>query len=301
VQTLESLNAPHTAAGLGGTYALSFGTPFLSQTYFGKPLFPSAYYLFDKMRNMPPFDTHSISAETRADILAYILQANDFPAGHAELKPDPELMKQMMLQEPGFERMFNGKDLTGIKVVYGPDCAPGPEGCGKTDTSSVLRVENGKLVCDCNIHGFWYTEKKYKDFDFRFEFRFVKPADWDDGQDDELYFGGGGVLIFIHDDYKVFPDSIEVELRWHDLGDIFALRPTQKVAWTYDHAAKARAGRAPWQWNEMRVVSKGKRVDSYLNGVLISTITDHNLPAGHLGFQLEGAATEWRNVRVRGE
>jgi hypothetical protein len=34
---------------------------------------------------------------------------------------------------------------------------------------------------------------------------------------------------------------------------------------------------------------------------LVSTITDHAFPAGNLGFQLEGAAAEWRNVRVRAE
>src|SRR5207248_435870 len=104
VQTLESLNAPHTAAGLGGAYALSFGAPFLNRIYHGGAVFPSVYYLFDKTRNMPAFDTKSITADTRADIIAYILKQNEFPAGSEELRPDPEQMKQMMLQEPGFER-----------------------------------------------------------------------------------------------------------------------------------------------------------------------------------------------------
>jgi mono/diheme cytochrome c family protein len=302
VQKLEQLNAPHTPTNIGGAFAASFGAPFLQRIYHGKPAYPNVYYLFDKLRNMPAFNTRSISAETRADIIAHILKQNDFPSGAEELRPEPELMKQMMLAEPGFERMFNGRDLTGIKVVYGPDCHdPAPKGCGKTDLAgSSLRVENGSLVCDCNIHGFWYTDKKYKDFDFRFEFRFRKPVDWGEGEDDELYFGGGGVLAFISN-MTNFPLSLEIELRWHDLGDIFPISQTAKATWKFDHDAKVRAGKSPWTWNEMRVVSKGKRVDSYLNGVLVSTVSDHDFQAGHLGFQLEGAATEWRNVRVRGE
>src|SRR5262249_25957045 len=101
-QTIQDLNAPHTTKALGGAFALSFGTPFLERISHDKPVFPSVYYLYDKLRNMPAFDTHSISSETRADIIAYILKMNDFPAGTEELRPDPEAMKQMMLQEPGF-------------------------------------------------------------------------------------------------------------------------------------------------------------------------------------------------------
>lgn len=97
------------------------------------------------------------------------------------------------------------------------------------------------------------------------------------------------------------PKSLEVELRWLDLGDIFPLSQTMKADFKFDHAAKVRAGRGPFEWNDVRIVSKGTQVDTYLNGTLISTVTSHTFPAGHLGMQLEGAATEWRNIRVRAD
>jgi hypothetical protein len=291
-QTLDQVNK----AGLPS----SFAAPFLQRFYYGKELYPSVYYLYAKMQSMPAFDTHSVTQQQRADIIAHILQANGFPAGQEELHPEPELMKQMMLNEPGFERIFNGKDFTGIKFNVGPNCQPAPKGCGKTEPSGVIRIgENGTLYCECNIHSYWYTEKKYKNFDLRFQHRFVKPVDWTSADDDELYFGGGGFLIFIHDNYSVWPKSIEVEGRWHDMFDIFFIGGKQGK-FTYDHDAKVKAQRSPWEWNDVRIVSKDGRVDSYMNGQLISTITEHDdYPEGHIGFQMEGSATEWRNLRVR--
>jgi mono/diheme cytochrome c family protein len=297
-QKLETLNKPHMGFELNGAMALSFGTPFLDRIYLGQPVYPSVFYLYEKMQAMPAFNTQSITQQMRADIIAHILKQNDFPAGNEELRPDPEAMKQMMLNERGFERLFNGKDFAGMKWLLGDACDAPPNGCGKTDPSIVARVEDGKIVCACNIHGYWYSEKTYKDFDLRLQQRFIKPAEWSDSEDDELFFPGGGILLFIYGGDKVWPKTIEVELRWHDLGDIFPFAG-KNIKFTYDHAAKVRAARSPWVWHEIRVVSKNGRVDSYLNGQLISTITEHDFPAGYVGMQVEGTPTEWRNIRIK--
>jgi mono/diheme cytochrome c family protein len=296
-QKLETLNSPHTDMALNGAMALSFGTPFLQRIYLGQPVYPSVFYLYEKMQAMPAFDTLSITQQTRADIIAYILKQNDFPPGHEELRPNPESMKQMMLTEPGFERLFNGKDLSGMNWVLGSECDAAPKGCGKSDPSIVAHVEDGKIVCTCNVHGYWYSEKKYQDFDLRLQQRFIKPAEWSDSEDDELYFPGGGVLLFIYGEHKVWPKTVEIELRWHDLGDVFPF--AGKVKFTYDHAAKVRAARSPWVWHDIRIVSKNGRVESYFNGQLVSTITEHDFPAGYIGMQVEGTPTEWRNIRVK--
>jgi hypothetical protein len=93
--------------------------------------------------------------------------------------------------------------------------------------------------------------------------------------------GGGGFLLLIHDDYRVWPKSIEGEGRWRDMMDIFFIGGG-KAKFTYDNSAKIRAARSRWEWND-------------------STITEHNYQAGHIGMQMEGSATEWRNIRVRAE
>jgi hypothetical protein len=59
--------------------------------------------------------------------------------------------------EPGFTTLFNGKDLSGWKLVE-------PEGRGYI-------VENGLLECPADGGGNLFTEKEYANFVFRFEFK----------------------------------------------------------------------------------------------------------------------------------
>lgn len=55
--------------------------------------------LLDRMRNTMPLNKpKSLSRQTNADILAYILNANHFPAGNDELPIDGEMLKQIRIQ-----------------------------------------------------------------------------------------------------------------------------------------------------------------------------------------------------------
>jgi mono/diheme cytochrome c family protein len=54
--------------------------------------------LFDRMRqSMPQDDPGSLSRQINADILAYMLKANGFPAGKTELEKDSEVLRQIKL------------------------------------------------------------------------------------------------------------------------------------------------------------------------------------------------------------
>ena len=55
--------------------------------------------LFDKMkRTMPRDDPGTISLPQNADILAYMLKFNGFPAGKAELPADPSLLTDTLFE-----------------------------------------------------------------------------------------------------------------------------------------------------------------------------------------------------------
>ena len=47
-------------------------------------------------------------------------------------------------------------------------------------------------------------------------------------------------------------------------------------------------------------MSKNGQVQSYLNGVLVNTVTEHPFKEpGHIGFQSEGAEVFYRDIEVR--
>jgi hypothetical protein len=57
---------------------------------------------FEMVRDtMPPRDERSLPDEVYLDILTFILRANKVPVGSQELKPDPEILKQIKIAEPG--------------------------------------------------------------------------------------------------------------------------------------------------------------------------------------------------------
>ncbi len=278
----------------------SLASPFLGRVYHGKMLYPTVYHLYIKLQSMPAFGTESITNHTRADIIAHILERNGFPAGPTELRPDVDLMGQMMLNEPGFEHIFNGKDFTNLKFVLGTGCGPEPGGCARTDPGDTLQVlPGGRLYCKCEVHGYWYyAPRTLLNFTVRFQHKFIKPEGW--VGDEDIYMGGGGWLMFIQpENMRGFGKSIEIEGRVRDMADIFFLGGG-KGTFTYDHDAKTKAVK-PFDWNDIEIVSKDGQVKTYINGALSSTITQHDYPAGYFGMQVEGSPTEWRNIRLRVE
>jgi mono/diheme cytochrome c family protein len=59
----------------------------------------SAGELLDRMRNTMPLNKpKSLSRQTNADILAYILSVNRFPSGKADLPTDGEMLKQIRIE-----------------------------------------------------------------------------------------------------------------------------------------------------------------------------------------------------------
>src|SRR5207247_7869983 len=68
--------------------------------------------------------TRDWSSDVCSSDLAYFLKVYGAPAGSEELHSSINAMKSMALNEPGFEKVFNGKDFTGIKFVVGANCAP---------------------------------------------------------------------------------------------------------------------------------------------------------------------------------
>src|SRR5438132_10582716 len=80
-----------------------------------------------------------------------------------------------MTMEKGYQRLFNGTDLTGWAFVLGANCPPKTEqGCAQTSPGSTFTVSNGILHDTGTPHGYMYPKKKFgPNFTLRAEYRYM--------------------------------------------------------------------------------------------------------------------------------
>jgi mono/diheme cytochrome c family protein len=244
---------------------------------------------------MPGYDAYGLSPGTYADIVAYVLRANGLPAGTHDLQPDVESMHAMPIVEPGFTKLFNGRDLSGWKAMLGHNCAAPPDGCGSANPAPTFTVQSNSIHVSGKPLGYLYTEKKYLNFSLRMDYRYTQlpgvPIS-------EPFLGNSGWLLFIQKN-QVWPKMIEIQGMEATVMDVLPVDASAKF--TVDPAARKLALR-PLQWNSIEIVSEGGRVEAYLNGVRISEITEHEFKApGYIGLQSEGGQISFRNIRIREE
>src|SRR5437660_12879939 len=97
--------------------------------------------------------------------------------------------------DKGFKDLFNGKDLTGWKYI--------PEKAAKTYT-----VVDDYIKVSGQPAGYFYTDKSFKNYVLKFDWRYKRPANL---EDDKKFEGNSGCLIHITGAHKVWPTSLEVQ------------------------------------------------------------------------------------------
>ena len=195
----------------------------------------------------------------------------------------------MLAAESGFTTLFNGKDLTGWKLV-------GKEGRGYV-------VENGLLECPSDGGGNLFTEKEYANFVFRFEFKLEEGSN-----------NGIGIRAPYEGDAAY--QGMEIQILDHDAPMYRGkLHPAQYHGSIYD-VVPAKTGflKPTGQWNSEEIAANGRQIKVTLNGHVIvdanlDSITDPAVlkkhpglarSSGHVGFLGHGPARVWfRNVRIK--
>lgn len=252
--------------------------------------------LYNKIhRTQPAYDVAGLSSQTYLDIIAFLLKQNGLPGGNQELTADLSQMRNMTL-ESGFERLFNGKDLTGWGFVVGANCVPRPDGCGDNRPGTTFKVEKGTVFNTGTPHGYMYTQKKYWNFTLRFEY-LLEPYEGLESDDD--LFTNTGYFLFVTQ-HDVWPATLEIQGK-NDFEMSLALGAAEST-FEFDDAARVRARKPSGQWNAVQIVSKDGQVWNYLNGTLITHVTKHPFTeAGHIAFQVESGPVRWRNIRIKAE
>lgn len=215
-----------------------------------------------------------------------------YPAGQIELQAHstPLYFRNVFIRElPADEQLFsgplfNGKDLTGWQ---------GPEGAPRG-----WQADNGVLFTNSKSGGYIYTDKEYSDFELELEFRLPENGNSGVGirsplKGDPAY---SGMEIQVLDDYG---DKYTELQPWQYTGSIYAVKAPSK-----------RVTKKANEWQTMKIVCKGPKVDVYVNGeqTIDANLIDHmdqepSHPGlknrkGYIGFQNHSTKIEYRNIRL---
>ena len=199
------------------------------------------------------------------------LQDHGYPAWFRNVK-----IKELPAKETE-EVLFNGKDLTGW-VNYG--------------TELWYVDEEGNLVCESGPdkgYGYFATEKYYNDFDLSLEFK--QEAN-----------GNSGVFIrSTVDGTTVSGWQVEVAQTGHDTGGIYE---SYGRGWLIQIPDEKEDILKEGEWNTMRILCQGDRVQTWLNGEPMVDLTDAKIGAGNGRIALQihdggGIKVRWRNLKVK--
>jgi hypothetical protein len=177
--------------------------------------------------------------------------------------------------ERPFISLFDGKTLNG----WVPQ---------RTDRFS---VRDGVLVNDGGT-GWLRSEKSYRDFEFRAEYRVIKP-----GSDSGIFFRSSA-------------ESLKREPHWPARGYQLQVVDAQGHCMLFGHglapprferntdALKA-ATKDAKQWQKLRLKVVGSRAEVAFNDVVVTTSDAIRAPEGHIGLQGENGHIEWRALKIR--
>ncbi|TFW34932.1 3-keto-disaccharide hydrolase [Massilia horti] len=184
--------------------------------------------------------------------------------------------------------LFNGQDFKDFDLVTTPVAAP----------ESVYSMQpNGVIAVAGKPSGYFATRESYADYKLHVEWRWSgKP-------------GNSGFLLHVASGPKdgVWPLSQQVQTKHGFVGDLLPMAGASFVeplttapgAYPKIKAKMAADSEKPaGEWNVVDVLARDGVIEVTVNGVLQNRVTGANPREGKIGFQLEGAPYELRNVTI---
>ncbi|QDT19470.1 DUF1080 domain-containing protein [Gimesia chilikensis] len=192
--------------------------------------------------------------------------------------------------ETGWVELFNGKNL---------------EGWTQHNGTATYKVEDGTIVgttSEGSPNSFMCTKKNYGDFELEFE---VKVAD-------ELNSGCQIRSQQKDGDGRVNGPQVEIEASGKngaEAGYVYG-EATGRGWLTPEDRLKPHKNMKDGEWNKFRIVAKGPRIQTWINGKQIEDLTDEAIykthPTGFIGLQVHGIkkgtgpySVAWKNIRIK--
>jgi hypothetical protein len=178
-------------------------------------------------------------------------------------------------KEAGFHSLFNCKDLTGWKLIVQ----------GKADPTRTFTVKDGVIDVSGHPNGYFYTDKSYKNYILRFEWRYPEKA------------GNSGCLVHIQPPPHVWPTCVEVQGLYQNHGQILNVGAA-RGKYHFDRDAQKKALKPHQEWQTTEVTSHDGMLTSKVNGVQVDA-GKCSLREGQIGFQSEGVEIQFKNIRIK--
>lgn len=212
--------------------------------------------------------------------------------------------------------LFSGRDLTG----WTRWSREGPEAAQKT-----WSVADGVIKNTGVPSGYIQTQDRYRDYKLTVQWRWAGPAPKTAKGEPRLR--NSGVLVHsqgvhIPEGYG-WPKSLECQMAEGNAGDIWVIGGVETDQWREtkkkaiadaaraDAEAKKKAetlrrvlkGRESsekptGEWNTYEIHCRGDTVTVFVNGVEQNRATRVSVQEGHICLQAEGAAVEFRHIKV---
>lgn len=177
--------------------------------------------------------------------------------------------------------LFNGKDLTGLTVQF-------KDADKDADPARTFTVKDGALIISGKPTCYIHTDKSYQNYVLSYDWRFPKGSSPD---------SNSGCLVHIQPPPKVMPKSVEPQGRYKDHGKLFFIGV--KGQGTFDEAAHKKALKPMGEWSTTEVTCKADGTISVkLNGIPVAS-GKSELTSGPIGFQCEGWAVHFRNIKIK--
>jgi hypothetical protein len=212
-----------------------------------------------------------------------------------------------------FKELFNGKDFSGFhyaiqetKEVTVKDKKTDKDVTKKVNFTvtgedfgkqKTFKVEDGVIVVSGKPNGYFFTEKSYKNYVLRFDWKFIKD-------------GNSGLLVHITGKQNVWPKCVEVQGQQSDHARIFAIGGAKfegktttadkekKAAGTKEVKDAQKKAIKKGEWNTTEVVCREGMITTKINGVPIDGGAG-DLKEGQIGWQSEGTELHFKNLKIR--
>lgn len=201
---------------------------------------------------------------------------------------------------PETRTLFNGHDLSGWEIdVPALDTMP--------SAREPFLVRNGLLVTTGDPPGHLVSKDVFENYRLDVEYRFPSEP------------GNAGVLVHASTPralYRMFPQSIEVQLMHENAGDFWCIveditvpdmerRRGPRENWGITEGKGRRiinltdgSERPVGEWNALAIETLGSSVRVSVNGDLVNDGFDATADRGRIALQSEGSEVEFRRVAI---